>query len=205
MPAHPSDDAISAPAAVRPRPASRPPALEEAVARIGLPFLSVLAFVVGIVTGLGAVLFRDLIGFVHNLLFLGQFAVRYDANVFTPPSPWGALVILVPVIGAAAVTFLVTKFAPEARGHGVPEVMDAIYYNGGVIRPVVAVVKSLASAISIGSGAAVGREGPIIQIGSALGSTWVRSSDCRRDSASPWSPPGPAPGSRRPSTRRSAA
>ena len=97
--------------------------------------------------------------------------MHYDANLFTPPSPWGAGVILVPVIGAMAVTFLVTKFAPEARGHGVPEVMDAIYYKGGVIRPVVAVVKSLASAIAIGSGSAVGREGPIIQIGSALGST----------------------------------
>jgi CIC family chloride channel protein len=143
----------------------------EEVRRIGLPLLSVLAFLVGIVTGLGAVLFRDLIGFVHNLLFLGQLAFRYDANVFTPPSPWGPFVILVPIIGAVAVSFLVTKFAPEARGHGVPEVMDAIYYKGGVIRPVVAVVKSLASAISIGSGAAVGREGPIIQIGSALGST----------------------------------
>jgi CIC family chloride channel protein len=49
--------------------------------------------------------------------------------------------------------------------------MDAIYYKGGVIRPVVALVKSLASAIAIGSGSSVGREGPIIQIGSALGST----------------------------------
>ena len=68
-------------------------------------------------------------------------------------------------------TFIVQTFAPEARGHGVPEVMDAIYYQRGVIRPVVAVAKSLASALSIGSGAAVGREGPIIQIGSALGST----------------------------------
>ena len=56
--------------------------------------------------------------------------------------------------------------------HGVPEVMDAIYYKGGVIRPVVALVKSIASAFAIGSGAAVGREGPIIQIGSALGSTF---------------------------------
>ncbi|MBS0222711.1 MAG: chloride channel protein [Proteobacteria bacterium] len=139
--------------------------------RIGLVYLSVLALVVGIVTGFGAVGFRDLIGLIHNILFLGQFAVRYDANLFTPPSPWGAFVILVPVVGALAVTFLVTKFAPEARGHGVPEVMDAIYYKGGIIRPVVAVVKSLASAIAIGSGAAVGREGPIIQIGSALGST----------------------------------
>jgi chloride channel protein, CIC family len=147
------------------------PGGEAEVRRIGLSLLSVLASIVGIVTGLGAVVFRDLIGFVHNFLFLGQFAFRYDANVFTPTSPWGAFVILVPVVGAVAVTFLVTKFAPEARGHGVPEVMDAIYYKGGVIRPIVAVVKSLASAISIGSGAAVGREGPIIQIGSALGST----------------------------------
>ena len=91
--------------------------------------------------------------------------------MFTPPSPWGAFVILVPVIGGLIVTFLITNFAPEARGHGVPEVMDAIYYKEGVIRPVVAVIKSLASALSIGTGAAVGREGPIIQIGAALGST----------------------------------
>jgi CIC family chloride channel protein len=125
----------------------------------------------GIVTGLGAVLFRDLIGLIHNLMFLGLPAVRYDANLFTPPSPWGALIILVPVIGAVAVTFLVNNFAPEARGHGVPEVMDAIYYNSGRIRPVVALVKSLASAVAIGTGSAVGREGPIIQIGSAIGST----------------------------------
>jgi CIC family chloride channel protein len=159
------------PATTRSNPQFSIPGAEEEVRRIGLPFLSVLALVVGVVTGLGAVLFRDLIGFVHNLLFLGQFAFRSDANVFTPPSPWGVFVILVPVVGAVAVTFLVTNFAPEARGHGVPEVMDAIYYKGGVIRPIVAVVKSLASAISIGSGAAVGREGPIIQIGSALGST----------------------------------
>jgi CIC family chloride channel protein len=67
--------------------------------------------------------------------------------------------------------YLVYKFAPEARGHGVPEVMDAIFYRDGKIRPVVALIKSLASALSIGSGAAVGREGPIIQIGASLGST----------------------------------
>ena len=63
------------------------------------------------------------------------------------------------------------NFAPEAKGHGVPEVMDAIYYNDGKIRSVVAVIKSLASALSIGSGGSVGREGPIIQIGAAFGST----------------------------------
>jgi chloride channel protein, CIC family len=139
--------------------------------QLPLAQLSLLALGLGVVTGLGAVLFRDLIGLIHNLLFAGQAVVHYDANVFTAPAPWGALVILVPVLGAVGVTFLVSNFAPEAKGHGVPEVMDAIYYKGGVIRPVVALVKSLASAIAIGSGSSVGREGPIIQIGSALGST----------------------------------
>ena len=162
---------VTADAAAHSHPNFSTAAVEYEVHRIGLPLLSVLAFVVGIVSGFGSVVFRDLVGLVHNLLFLGQFVVRYDANIFTPPSPWGPFVILVPVIGAVAVTFLITKFAPDARGSGVLEVMDAIYYKGGLIRPIVALVKSLASAIAIGSGAAVGREGPIIQIGSALGST----------------------------------
>jgi CIC family chloride channel protein len=139
--------------------------------QLPLTQLSLLALGLGVITGLGAVLFRDLIGLIHNLLFTGHAVVHYDANIFTAPAPWGPLVVMVPVLGAVGVTFLVTNFAPEAKGHGVPEVMDAIYYKGGVIRPVVALVKSLASAIAIGSGSSVGREGPIAQIGSALGST----------------------------------
>ncbi|MFZ2066336.1 MAG: chloride channel protein [Xanthobacteraceae bacterium] len=139
--------------------------------RVGLFRLSLLAIVVGGVTGFGAVAFRALIGLFHNVAFLGLFKFAYDASIFTPPSPWGLFVILVPVIGGLVVTFLIVNFAPEARGHGVPEVMDAIYYKEGVIRPIVALIKSLASALSIGTGAAVGREGPIIQIGAALGST----------------------------------
>jgi CIC family chloride channel protein len=133
-----------------------------------------LAGVVGAIAGLGAVVFRALIALFHNLLFLGKVSASYNANIHTAPSPWGALVILVPVVGACVVAFLVKNFAPEAKGHGVPEVMDAIYYNKGRIRPVVAVVKSVASAVSIGSGGSVGREGPIIQIGSSFGSTVAR-------------------------------
>ena len=153
------------------RPVSSENDTDDDMRRIGLVALSLLALTVGVVSGFGAVVFRDLIGLIHNVMFLGQFSVHYDANLFTPASPWGAWVIAVPVIGALAVTFLVSTFAPEAKGHGVPEVMDAIYYKGGVIRPIVSIVKSLASAIAIGSGAAVGREGPIIQIGSSFGST----------------------------------
>jgi CIC family chloride channel protein len=138
---------------------------------IGQTLFSLIAIGVGLITGLGAIVFRGLIGLIHNLFFLGQLTVTYDANVYTPASPWGAGIILVPAIGGLAVVFIVSRFAPEARGHGVPEVMDAIFYRDGRIRPVVAVAKSLASALSIGTGAAVGREGPIIQIGASLGST----------------------------------
>jgi chloride channel protein, CIC family len=138
---------------------------------IGLLVLSLLAVLMGITTGLGAVAFRALIAVIHNLMFLGHFSFAYNANEFTGAPPWGWLVIFVPVIGSVVVTFLVTNFAPEAKGHGVAEVMDAIFYNQGVIRPQVALVKSLASASSIGTGGSVGREGPIIQIGASIGST----------------------------------
>jgi CIC family chloride channel protein len=137
---------------------------------LGPVSLGLLAVVVGTAAGLGAVVFRGLIAFFHNLLFLGQVSPTYDARVHTPSSPWGPLVILVPVLGAAGVVFLVKNFAPEAKGTGVPEVIDAIYYRRGRIRPALAAFKSLASSLSIGSGAPVGREGPIIQIGSTFAS-----------------------------------
>jgi CIC family chloride channel protein len=133
--------------------------------------MALCALAVGVIAGFGAVVFRAMIGGFHNFLFLGLWSFDYDANVHTPPSPWGAWIIVVPVLGAIAVAYLVNTFAPEAKGHGVPEVMDAIYLKDGRIRPIVAVIKSLASAISIGSGGSVGREGPIIQVGAAFGST----------------------------------
>lgn len=138
---------------------------------VNLFTFSLIAVLVGIVTGFGAIFFRALIAVVHNLFFLGRLSTFYDANIHTMASPWGTFIILGPVIGGMGVVFLVRTFAPEARGHGVPEVMDAIFYHEGRIRTVVAVVKSLASALAIGSGSAVGREGPIIQIGASLGSS----------------------------------
>jgi CIC family chloride channel protein len=124
---------------------------DDSVMPVALYWLCVLAFIVGIVTGLGAVMFRGLIGLVHNAFFLGHLSFAYDASRFTPAAPWGMFVIFVPVVGGLAVTWIVSTFAPEAKGHGVPEVMDAIYCKRGAIRPVVAVVKSIASALAIGS------------------------------------------------------
>lgn len=139
--------------------------------QVALIWLCGLAAAVGCVAGAGAVAFRALIAFIHNLFFNGTLSTVYDANALTSPSPFGPLIILAPVIGGMGVIFLVKHFAPEAKGHGVPEIMDAIYYKEGNIRPVVAVTKSLASALAIGSGASVGREGPIAQIGASFGST----------------------------------
>jgi len=121
------------------------------------------ALVVGIGTGLGAVAFRYLIQ-----------GVEWTGYDWFPAITigWGkAYVLIIPAIGGLIVGPLIYFFAREAKGHGVPEVMEAVALRGGRIRPIVAVVKSLASAISIGSGGSVGREGPIVQIGSALGSS----------------------------------
>src|SRR6202166_1198378 len=149
------------------RPSAPATAREER--RVSLLTLCLMALGVGILTGIGAVALRALIGLIHNVMINGVFRIPYDANILEGPSRWGNWVILSPVLGGLLVVYLVARFAPEAKGHGVPEVMDAVFYKGGNIRGVVALIKSLASALSIGSGASVGREGPIIQIGSALG------------------------------------
>ncbi len=121
------------------------------------------ALLVGVGAGLGAVFFRWLIAFFQDLFFtkLGGLLQGFQ--------PWYLLII--PALGGLIYGPMIYKFAREAKGHGVPEVMEAVALKGGRIRPVVAIVKSLASAVCIASGGSVGREGPIAQIGSAIGST----------------------------------
>ncbi len=120
---------------------------------------------VGVGAGLGAVVFRELIS---GCTFLFFDVLRPALSRLLGPSA----VILLPAIGGLIFGPLIYFFAREAKGHGVPEVMLAVEQKGGRIRPIVAAIKSVASAICIGSGGSVGREGPIVQIGSALGSTW---------------------------------
>jgi len=122
-----------------------------------------LAIVVGITTGLGAVFFRWLIGVFQNLFFIeGAKLLSFAGQYY---------VIILPAIGGLLVGLLVyfTK-ATETKGHGVPEVMEAVARRGGRIRTRVAAVKILASSLTIGSGGSAGREGPIVQIGSTIGS-----------------------------------
>ena len=136
----------------------------------GTALMSVYSVLVGVVSGFGAIAFRYAIAFFQNLFFAGKisFEMKPDQHLV---SEWGWCVIFVPAAGMLIVNFLTERFAKEAKGHGVPEVMHAVLEKGGVIRPVVALVKILASSISIGSGGSVGREGPIVQIGASFGST----------------------------------
>ena len=134
--------------------------------------LVVIALAVGGGAGLGAVGFRWLI-FSFTWLATGHYQFGQQGRVGSAHLPWLGpwFVLVVPVAGGLLYGPLVQRFAREARGHGVPEVMLAVAENGGRIRPPVAVVKALASALCIGSGGSVGREGPIVQVGSALASS----------------------------------
>ncbi len=143
--------------------------------------LVVMALVVGAGAGLGAAGFRELI-FAVTWLVTGhdQFGQQGHAASLHLPFLGLWFVLVVPILGGLAYGPLIQRYAREARGHGVPEVMLAVAENGGRIRPPVTIVKALASAITIGTGGSVGREGPIVQIGSALASTlgqWVRMSE----------------------------
>ncbi len=140
-------------------------------------FMLVLAALIGCLGGLGAVAFRGLIGGIQRVAWGGW---PYTLELVQGRAWWW--VLFVPAIGGLLVGPIIYFFAREAKGHGVPEVMEAVALRSGVIRPRVVVVKTLASALTIGSGGSVGREGPIVQIGAALGSTigqWLKVSGWR--------------------------
>ncbi len=132
-------------------------------------YLIILSVVVGVLTGLGSV------GFIYVLEAVTTFARGPVAGVLSRFGP--AELVLLPALGGLLVGPIVHRFAREAKGHGVPEVMTALALRGGRIRKRVVTVKVIASSLTIGFGGAAGREGPMVQIGSAIGSTvgqWTR-------------------------------
>lgn len=118
------------------------------------------AVFVGVGTGLGAIVFIWLLDQI-------KWVQGWSLDLFG--DPWGLLIAM--AVAGLIVGFIVDRWAKEAKGHGVPEVMEAVVMRGGRIRPRVAAIKVLASSITIGAGGSAGREGPIVQVGSALGST----------------------------------
>ena len=127
--------------------------------------MAVLAVGVGLAGGYGAVGFRLLIDFFQSL----SYGAPGELLQIVSDVPWYYR-ILIPTIGGLVVGPLVYFLAREAKGHGVPEVMEAVALRSGLIRKRLVLVKTLASAVCIGTGGSVGREGPIVQIGSAIGS-----------------------------------
>ncbi len=128
-------------------------------------FVLTVAVVIGLLGGYGAVGIQFLIKEFQLLFWGGPF------NLETINSTPLVYKIVIPMLGGAFVGLIIQFVAREAKGHGVPEVMEAITMRNGVIRPRVVVAKLLASAVYIASGGSVGREGPVIQIGAAVGST----------------------------------
>ncbi len=129
--------------------------------------IDILAMLVGIVGGFGAVLFRWLYYSINNISFWHKLSIDFVSPVSNGLGYWA---ILPPAIGGLIIGLITYYYAAEARGHGVPEVMEAMYKKQGMIRPRVVIAKTLASGVCLGTGGSAGREGPIVQIGSAFGS-----------------------------------
>ena len=125
----------------------------------------IVAIIIGVLGGFAGIGIRAMILWISEFSFRG--GMHFLESVMNTSWYW---VLIIPAIGGLVVGPIIYFLAPEAKGHGVPEVMEAILLKAGAIRPRVAFLKAIASAISIGTGGSVGREGPIIQIGSSLGS-----------------------------------
>jgi len=146
-----------------------PGALARRLANLRVPestVLLALAFAVGLGTALGALGFKLMVESAKDFFFGSTPPVL--KSLVPVRHIW---VALIPLAGGLLAGPIIAFFAHEAKGHGVPEVMQAVALKGGIIRPRVALIKALASAVCLGSGGSAGREGPIVQIGSAIGST----------------------------------
>ena len=134
--------------------------------------LGIAAAVVGAVVGAAAVLFNLAI---RVWTWVSTGFTEYTTHIGSPHGVWGwapwLFLLLSPALAGAVYGPLIQRFAPSAKGHGIPEVMLAVRRKGGRIPGRVAVVKIVSSALTIGSGGSAGREGPIVQVGASLGST----------------------------------
>jgi H+/Cl- antiporter ClcA len=129
--------------------------------------VSILAALIGIVSGFVAYGLYSLIAILSNLIFFQRFSLLLP-NLET--HRLGLLVILVPSVGGLMVGLIAKYGTEKIRGHGIPEAMEAVIANRSRISPRVAIFKPISAAIAIGTGGPFGAEGPIIQTGGAIGS-----------------------------------
>ncbi|MES2419057.1 MAG: chloride channel protein [Bacteroidota bacterium] len=130
--------------------------------------ISLLSILAAVFISLIAKLLIYLIDFVTNVSFFGIFDTEFRSPAANTLGLW---VIIVPAIGGVLVGLMALYGSKAIRGHGIPEAMEQILVNQSKIKPVIAILKPLSSAIAIGTGGPFGAEGPIIATGGALGST----------------------------------
>ncbi|UCG39134.1 MAG: chloride channel protein [bacterium] len=126
-----------------------------------------LAVVIGFLSGLGAAGFIALISLIRGTLW----APWGPYSGFIAGDVTSILIPFIPALGGLVLGPISALFPSEAKGHGVPEVMESVVLRGGVLKLRTIFIRAIASAITIGTGGSAGREGPIAQIGSAIGST----------------------------------
>jgi chloride channel protein, CIC family len=133
--------------------------------------LCALALPIGAIGAVVAKALLWLIAVITNAAFF----LRWSSAPVTPETNHlGLWVILVPAIGAMVVGVMARYGSEKIRGHGIPEALEAILLGRSLIKPRVAILKPLSSAISIGTGGPFGAEGPIIVTGGAFGSIFAQ-------------------------------
>lgn len=149
-------------------------------------------FIIGIICGLGALLFSLMLDVISQFSIrdLAGFSLHMPGNHIEPSGQgvlinlnplftlhWSWLIIIIPAFGGLVAGFLIYRFAPEAKGHGNDAVIRAYHQNNGSIRPTVPLIKMIASAFTIGTGGSAGKEGPIAQVGAGIGSYFATKLD----------------------------
>lgn len=140
-----------------------------------------LSLLLGVIGGLGALIFLKML-YMAQAWFLvaiaGMHPLRVDAATHLTQLPegqhWNWRIPLSTTLGGLIAGVLVYTFAPEAEGHGTDAAVKSFHQLDGYIRGRVIIVKSIASAITIGSGGSAGREGPTAQIAAGIGSVLGR-------------------------------
>jgi CIC family chloride channel protein len=129
-----------------------------------------IASVVGVAAGLAAIAFEALIHLCKRLALHAPFALPPGQEGLGGGGPFPWWIVVVPAVGGLAAGWLISTFAPAARGHGTEQVIQVFHRRAGRVEKRVIAVKALASALTIGTGGSAGQEGPVAQVGGGFGS-----------------------------------
>ncbi|HBM17372.1 MAG TPA: hypothetical protein DD381_13680 [Lentisphaeria bacterium] len=135
---------------------------------ISLLRMGILSVALGVIVGVGTIVFRYVIALIFNVSFYGKLSLQYSPDIKTDASIWGVYIIFVPVIGAIILVWLIKTFVKNSESHGVPEVISRLYHARERKNTTRGVVMGFSAALSIGTGGSTGNESPYIQVGTSF-------------------------------------